>query len=179
MLPSTIRILLGQNKRLSTSYIKNHFNVKTILTICRRGIGIVLCLSSIGGLIQKDYIAAVAILSMGLIFLPPLDSIIFDLKQEPFTKHRSTKDKVLAIILRNFGVFLYVMAIGLYLEKDYTTASILLVIGLIILFTKPLINILNYRKTISTVSSSPQILPLKSITNHWIHQLIISIQMKK
>jgi hypothetical protein len=111
----------------------------SILSIMRWSIGFILCLAAIGGVLQKEYLSALCMLSMGLLFISPADGFIFN--------HRSSGNAALktqAFVSRNLGTGFHVLAIGLYTTNDILAAGTFWGLAIVLLFLHPVIDFLRH-----------------------------------
>lgn len=92
-------------------------------------IGFIYSTAALGAFLQKSNAAAYAMLSMGLIWISPLDRLFFpNVRTGP---EKDTKDIGIGILgFRNIGVILHTIAVGEFLDKNYLAGNIYLSIGL-------------------------------------------------
>jgi hypothetical protein len=123
----------GQVNLLATHItFKKLMTWPVILSGIRWFIGFIYVSGALGAFLQKTESVAYAMLSMGLVWISPLDRLFFpNIRTGP---DKEAKDLGVGIIgVRNIGVILHTIAIGLFIDKHYLWGNILLWVALILI----------------------------------------------
>lgn len=124
-----IRLRFNPGKLGPSTPFKDYLNMKSIMAACRWNTGLMICLVVTGGVMQREYNIAVPFFSLAVIFMSPLDDVVFAWWQ-PLT--------VATVVARNMGLFFYLIAIGIYMDDKYPAAAVCcMAVALFLLFFGP------------------------------------------
>ena len=103
--------------------------------------GFALCSAAVGAFLDKDYRFGIPVLVLGMLFIYPLDRLVFS--PPPLNPDGSRKAWI--VVLRNIGLFVYMMGFGPDMNKDRAMDPIYFIlhgVGLCLLLTHPVYTLL-------------------------------------
>lgn len=163
-------VLSGEQKLLPVSSIRGTINERVTLKLFRRAFGALFITGSVASLELEATLSSLPVLFLGLILITPLDTIVFEwercLLPASVSAALDKNAKTGIVVLRNMGLYLiWGSLIPFSFNSDLIklVGGIMLLIGLSMMFFKPLTTLLKYQRPSFLLSFIMEPFRLKAI----------------